>query len=311
MKNNAWECHFWRLQVFIFFFGFIYLLSFQALCQNGPDLFSINIEGKGKRISLVEESLKQLTDRKEYDSQPNFINEFQMVFSAADENGNHDIIVYNFNNKKFTNLSKTSDRGEFSPGITDCGQYISAVVMEEDGTQKLWLYPTNFEPAELLYDDIEPVGYYDWYDSKAAMFILGTPNKLIYANGRNDLKTIDTNIGRAIKTRPQSHQIGYLSNSNALENENGKSLPFMIYDFKAENKRSYFHGLAGSQDFIWLDKSIILMARKNEIFFRNIKNSEWISLGTIPSETHEGITRMAFSKDLQVLVFAMNRKDNE
>ncbi len=250
-------------------------------------------------------SVKQLTDRKEYDSQPSFINEYQMVFSAADDKGNHDIIVYNFENKKFTNLSKTGDRGEFSPTITDCGQYISAVVMEEDGTQKLWLYPTNYEPAELLYDDIEPVGYYDWYDNKGAMFILGDPNKLVYANGRDDIWTIDSNIGRSIKTRPKTSQIGYLSVTNSNENE---ALGFMLYDIDSRKKTQNFFALPGSQDFIWLDKNTILMARQNELFLRDIRNKNWVSLGAISSESHESITRLAYSPDLEVLVFAMNRK---
>jgi len=308
MKNIIWRA----TKVLSNSFSIIILLSLlfsaPAFSQNGPDLFSVSTTGKGKKLTLDLTSLDQLTDRKEYDSQPNFINEYQMVFSAADDTGNHDIIVYNFESKKFTNLSKTADRGEFSPTITDCGQYISAVVLEEDGTQKLWLYPTNFEPAVLLYDDIEPVGYYDWYDNKAAMFILGEPNQLIYANGRDDIWTLDSKIGRSIKTRPKSSEIGYLSISNSRENDKGQALGFILYDLDKKEKTQSFHGLPGSQDFIWLDKNTILMARDDEIFFRNIKKEDWISLGTISSATHENITRMAYSPDLELLVFAMNRK---
>ncbi|MDN3204467.1 hypothetical protein [Algoriphagus sediminis] len=284
------------------------LFSTSAFSQSGPDLFSISTTGKGKNLALDLPSLDQLTDRREYDSQPNFINEYQMVFSAADDTGNHDIIVYNFESKKFTNLSKTADRGEFSPTITDCGQYISAVVLEEDGTQKLWLYPTNFEPAELLYDDIEPVGYYDWYNNKAAMFLLGEPNQLVYANGRDDIWTLDSNIGRSIKTRPMSSEIGYLSVNNSREDKEGQALGFMLYDLEKREMTQSFHGLPGSQDFIWLDKNTILMALDNEIFLRNIKKEDWISLGTISSATHQNITRMAYSPDLELLIFAMNRK---
>ena len=185
--------------------------SFPVLAQVGTDLWVIPTSGKGGKLELLTETAHTLTDRPEYDNQPSFINEYQLVFSAADENGNHDIIVYNFESDKFTNLSKTSDRSEFSPSITDCGMYIAAVVMEEDEKQRIWLYPTSFEPAELLYDDIEPVGYYDWYDNKAAMFVLGEPNKLIYARGRNDLIEIDSAVERSIKKRPKTSEITYLS----------------------------------------------------------------------------------------------------
>ncbi len=276
--------------------------------QSGPDLFSIPTNGKGSSFSLSPEGVIQITDRKEYDSQPNFINEYQMVFSAADEKGNHDIIAYNFETKKFTNLSKTSDRGEFSPTITDCGQYISAVVMEEDQRQRIWLYPTNFEPAELLYDDIEPVGYYDWYDNKGAMFILGDPNKLVYANGRDDIWTLDTNVARGIKKRPKSAQITYLSQSDKNQTDGMDAFGLRTYDLKTKEKTEHGYGLPGSQDLIWIDKNHLVMARDSQIFLRNLKKDDWTLLATIPVETHHNITRLAYSADLNLLVFAMDRK---
>ena len=210
--------------------------------------------------------------------------------------------MYNFDSEKFTNLSKTSDRSEFSPRITDCGMYISAVVMEEDKKQRIWLYPTNFEPAELLYDDINPVGYYDWYDNKAAMFVLGEPNKLIYANGRDDLIEIDSAIGRAIQKRPNTSEITYLS-IDSSEN------PGIIksYDIESGKRQVYLEGLKGAQDFIWADKKHLLMASDNEIFIRKYNSPEWKSLGKIETTTHQNITRMAYSEDLDILVVAMDR----
>ena len=274
-----------------------------AISQTGTDLWLIETTGKGGNLKINTETAKTLTDRPEYDNQPSFINEYQLVFSAADELGNHDIIVYNFESDKFTNLSKTSDRSEFSPSITDCGMYIASVVMEADKKQRIWLYPTSFEPAELLYDDIEPVGYYDWYDNKAAMFVLGDPNKLIYARGRNDLIEIDSAIARSIQKRPKTSEITYLT--QASEGQAGK---LKSYNIENGEREVYHEGLLDSQDFIWLDKNYLLMAKGNEIFIRKYKDPTWESLGVINSATHENITRMAYSEDLNVLVVAMNRK---
>jgi hypothetical protein len=279
------------------------ICGFAALAQGGTDLWIINTSGKGGNLNLLTETARTLTDRPEYDNQPNFINESQLVFSAADENGNHDIIVYNFESDKFTNFSKTSDRSEFSPSITDCGMYIAALVMEEDKKQRIWLYPTSFEPAELLYDDIEPVGYYDWYDNKAAMFVLGNPNKLIYARGRNDILEIDSAIERSVKKRPKTSEITYMTASSE-----GQAGIIKSYDIENGNREVYLAGVLGSKDFIWLDKNHLLMASGNEIFIRKYTSSEWKSLGGVNSATHENITRMAYSEDLNVLVVAMNRK---
>jgi hypothetical protein len=50
------------------------------------------------------------------------------------------------------------------------------------------------------------------------------------------------------------------------------------------------------------------MAKENEIFIKNAKDSNWLSLGKIESSTHQNITRMAYSPELNKLVFVMNRK---
>lgn len=285
-----------------------FFLSVAAIPQTGFDLWVVETSGKAGKLEILPETAYALTDRPEYDNQPNFINEYQLVFSAADENGNHDIIVYNFNSKKFTNLTKTPDVSEFSPGLTDCGLYVSAVVMEADKKQRLWLYPTNFGEPELLYDDIEPVGYYDWYDNKAAMFILGEPNKLIYARGKNDLLEIDTNIARSVKTRPKTAEITYLSQEDKIKIGELDALTLKSYDLISGESNDLGSGIEGSQDFIWLDKNHLIMARGNSIYRRKISEKNWELIGTINSDTHQNITRMAYSQDLNVLVLAMERK---
>lgn len=283
-------------------------LALPALSQTSFDLWVVETSGKGGNLKLLPETAKALTDRPEYDNQPSFINEYQLVFSAADENGNHDIIVYNFKSKKFTNLTKTPDVSEFSPSLTDCGLYVSAVVMEADKKQRIWLYPTNFGEPELLYDDIEPVGYYDWYDNKAAMFILGEPNKLIYARGKNDLLEIDTNISRSVKTRPKTAEITYLSMIDKVKIGEMEALTLKSYDLVSQEFTDLGSGIEGSQDFIWLDKNFLIMARGNSFYRRKFSEKNWEIIGTINSDTHQNITRMAYSQDLNVLVVAMERK---
>lgn len=285
-----------------------FFLTLPALSQTGFDLWVIETSGKGGRLKLLPETAKTLTDRPEYDNQPSFINEYQLVFSAADEKGNHDIIVYNFNSGKFTNLTKTPDVSEFSPSLTDCGLYVSAVVMEADKKQRIWLYPINFGEPELLYDDIEPVGYYDWYDNKAAMFILGEPNKLIYANGKNDLLEIDTNIARSVKNRPKTSEITYLSQTDKIKIGEKEAFLLKSYDLVTQEYDEMGFGIEGSQDFIWLDKNYLIMARENSVYRRKYSDKNWEIIGTIISETHQNITRMAYSPDLNVLVVAMERK---
>lgn len=289
--------------------SFLLFFQFQmAQAQGGFDLWVLDTQGKGKKLKILPETAKPLTNRPEYDNQPNFINDAELVFSAADEKGNHDIILYSFRTGNFTNLSRTADRSEFSPTLTDCGQYVSAVVMEPDSTQRLWLYPISLEAPELLYDDIAPVGYYDWYDNKAAMFILGQPNRLVYAIGKGNLLEIDDNIGRSIKRRPKSSQISYLSMKSPKETLAGVELHFRTFDIESKKSQVLGFGLAGSLDFIWLDHNYLLMAQGNGIYRKKSTDSDWEFLGKIESDSHQNITRMAYSPELNKLVVVMNRK---
>jgi hypothetical protein len=293
----------------ILFLSIIYSISsLSGYSQQSFDLVVVETTGKGGSLKVLPQTNYLLTDRPEYDNQPNFINEYQLVFSAADQKGNHDIIVYNFNSKKFTNLTKTPDVNEFSPGLTDCGLYVSAVVMEQDKKQRLWLYPINFGEPELLYNDIEPVGYYDWYDNKAAMFVLGSPNKLVYARGKNDLLEIDSNIARSVKNRPKTGQITYLSNQEKIKIDDLEALQLKSFDLVTSTAENLGYGLEGSQDFIWLNKNYLLMARGNSIYRRKTSEKTWELVVTIPIQTHQNISRMAYSADLNLLVLTMERK---
>jgi hypothetical protein len=288
---------------------FLLLLSLQRLhAQTATDLWVIDTEGKGGKIKLLLPTAKPLTNRPEYDNQPNFINDSELVFSAADQNGNNDIILYSFRTGKFTNFSKTPDRSEFSPTITDCKQYISAVVVEPEGQQRLWLYPIIGEAPELLYDDIAPVGYYDWFDNKAAMFVLGEPNKLVYARGKGNIQEIAKNIGRSVKTRPSTAEITFLDRNEIETTEAGARVAIKTFNLETNTYQSLGFTLPGSQDFIWLDKNHLLLAKGNELFIKKLKDLDWHSLGKIETSTHQNISRMAYSPELNKLIVVMNRK---
>ncbi len=293
----------------IYFTLFICLLiqHTKGLAQASTDLWVMDTEGKGGKIKLLPATAKPLTNRPEYDNQPSFINDSELIFSAADEKGNNDLILYSFRTNKFTNLTQTPDRSEFSPSMTECGSYFSAIVVEPDGTQRLWLYPIAGEAPELLYEDIFPVGYYDWYDGKAVLFVLGEPNSLVYVRGKGMVDTLDTDIGRTVKKRPKTPEISYLDRKNMRDTSGEKSFGIATVNLKTGEKKNYGFAIPGSQDFIWIDKHHLLMAKGNEVFTKHIQESDWHSLGKVESSTHQGITRLAYSPDLNKLILVINR----
>lgn len=277
------------------------------LAQVNTDLIALDINVSASKAIVYTMTAKAITNREAYDNQPNFINKKQLAFSAADDKGNHDIIIYNFESEKFTNLTKTTNTSEFSPSLTDCGLYVSAVTVEEDGKQRLWLYPTNFGEPELLYDDIQPVGYYDWYNNKAAMFVLGNPNTLVYPYSKSEVVTIDRNVGRSIKRKPKSSIITYIDKNNPLEKEDGLIYPILGFDIEKRTHHKYGYTLPGKEDFIWLNQNLIMMGSGNQLYFKKANEDEWTLAGKVGISGYSDISRMAYSRKLKKLVVVMNR----
>ena len=295
-----------RIIYFTFFLGMLFQCSLLR-AQVSTDLWVVDTEGKGGQLKLLPNTAKSLTNRPEYDNQPSFINDSELIFSAADDKENHDLILYSFRTNRFTNLTKTSDRSEYSPSLTECGSYFSAIVVEPDGKQRLWLYPVTGDAPELLYEDIFPVGYYDWNDGKAALFVLGEPNSLVYVRGKGMVDTLDTNIGRTVRKRPNTSEISYLDRKKFLDTDQGKTFGIASFNLNTGARKDYGYTVTGSQDFIWIDKNHLLMAKGNEVFTKHIQEKNWESLGKIESSSHQGITRMAYSPDLNKLILVLNR----
>ena len=287
----------------------ISLFNLTSFAQNSSDIISIDVKKSGGKLELIPESETKITDRKGYDNQPSFINDKQLAFSSADEKGNFDIIIYNFETGKFTNLTKTPNQNEYSPRITDCGLYVSTVIVEEGGLQRLWLYPTNFGEPELLYDDILPVGYYDWYDNKAAMFVLGQPNSLVYPYSKSDVMTISQNIGRSVLRRPKTSLISYIDKNSINDKLGLKSYSIKGFDLKKKEIITLGSTKGLVEDFIWLDKNHLLSSEGNSLFIRHYKKDKWYKIGEINLSNHQKISRLAYTPKLKKIVVVMDRID--
>jgi Tol biopolymer transport system component len=287
-----------------------FLCSNLLLAQNSFDLISVDASSILRKFSIKPTTAVNITDRPGYDNQPKFLNDKQLVFSSQADNGYNDLIIYNFETGKFNNITRTETRSEFSPNITDCGQYISAVTVEEDSVQRLWLYPINMGEPEVLYDDIFPVGYYDWHDNKAAMFILGQPhNKLVYPYSREEVITIAQNVGRTVRKRPGTDEIAFINKNNNIVVDGKPAFEIVGFDLESRTSKVLGLTLPHSEDFIWINKNQLLMAHGEKIFMKDIRNSAgWKEIATIELPGLKNISRMALSPKSKKLVLVMERQ---
>lgn len=288
---------------------FIFPVFFSVQAQGSFDLITLETKKFLGNFKVIPGSAHHITDNPGYDNQPKFINNDQVVFSSQSDSSKNDIIMYNFDTGQFTNLTRTPDKSEFSPSLTDCGLYVSAVTIEADSMQRLWLYPVNMGEPELLYDDIMPVAYYDWYDNIAAMHLLGTPNELVYPFSKEEVVTIDQNVGRSINRRPKTSEITFLDAGSNVVVDGRKAFEIVSFDIKKRTSSKLGVALGGSQDFIWIDKNQMLMARDKDIYLRNVKKSVlWEKIATVSMPGYKEISRLALSPKADKLILVMEKE---
>lgn len=296
---------------YLLFLG-IFLASFQQLSgQDSYDLIMLETKTGPMGLHVVAESAQSITNRNGYDNQPYFINNEQLVFTSKAKNGSSDIIMYNFSNKKFTNMTRTPEFSEYSPALTDCGQYISAVRVEADGKQRLWLYPLNMGEPELLYDDIMPVGFYGWIENTAALYVLGEPNRLIFPYGKKDLQPIAYEVGRSIQARPKTRTIAFIDQSKPTSTPTGTTYTLKAYDTQKRMLITLGETLEGSEDFIWLDKNRVMMAKGKDLYMNQLNRERgWEKFASVSLPGYGNITRLALSPKKDKLVLVMERLVN-
>jgi hypothetical protein len=111
---------------------------------------------------------------------------------------------------------------------------------------------------------------------------------------------------KCVEVERQNEQI----KAEKIKIEDKEAQALKSFDLETSKSENLGYGLEGSQDFIWLDKNYLLMARGNSIYRRKTSEKTWELVATIPIQTHQNISRMAYSADLNLLVLTMERKQS-
>ncbi|WP_156810238.1 hypothetical protein [Nitritalea halalkaliphila] len=225
-----------------------FLMGFCALAQE--NIYTLPLKSSGKKVRIALEEQRQLTSRASKDSEPLFINKTQIVFSAEDESGQADLILYSLDKNKFTNISMTKDRQEALPKMTDCGFYVSSLTQDEEGLQRLYLYPTNLAEPELLYDDLHPLLDYCWYDNHAVLSLGGEQPRTLYARSRENPILLATKALSHLAYRPKSTHISYLEGDQLFVLEIVENAIPALYTRMPE----------GTTAYRWLSPKLLLAA---------------------------------------------------
>jgi len=250
------------------------------------------IKNKGQ-LSLANPQL--IADSPGYDNQPSFSEDSQSVFFTRIEAGNADIWQWSKNDKKASKLISTP-LSEYSPTQLPFEQdSISMVVVEKDGTQRLWKYNEK-RGFSKIFESIEPVGYHVWSGKNIAMFVLGEPHQLqVTQLGQESANIVDSNIGRCLQKVPGKELVSY----TVFED---KSQRLKLYNF--DTGKSKIMGLLPgiTQDYVWYDANTLISSNDGTIMSSDTDNAfKWKTLTNSSKFKLSSISRLALSKDKKKL----------
>lgn len=246
--------------------------------------------------------VKKVNNNSGYQNQPAFSSDGRFLYWTSEQkNGDAsqmDIASLELSTGK-TGLYRATTLSEFSPTVLPDAA-LSAVVVEADGTQRLWRIPAQGE-AKALFAEPKDVGYHAWGpQGDLLLFILGkdeADHQIAYRSSTGELKTLAKNIGRALAWRPGSQQ-GYFTEKQ------GDRLSLSWFDTGSNTLKSKQLLLPqAGQDLRWLNTNTLLVSAGSSIYSWQPGANSWQLWLDLSKSCNGSVSRFSISPDQQKLAF--------
>lgn len=279
----------------------IFLLTFLSLTgfaqkNNEVFLFDVSIE---EDFVMISNSIN-ISDNPGYDSQPNFIDNNNLVFSSTNKDKT-DIAIYNIKKKTKSWVQETKS-SEFSPTKIKDEDAISLIRQGLDNTQKLYKYSLKDSTKTPLVTDLI-VGYHTWIDKETVALAILENNGLslnIYNTVTKENKTVATNIGRSLHKIPKSNLISYIDKSESQWKINS-------YDPATKASKFILNVLDNSEDVFWSSKGILVTGVDNKFYKFDPKiDEDWVKIGTLANKSLTNITRISINNDTSKIAIVVD-----
>ncbi|MCT6698517.1 TolB family protein [Rheinheimera sp. 4Y26] len=203
-----------------------------------------------------------------------------------------------------TGLYRATALSEFSPTALPDGA-LSAVVVEADGTQRLWRIPAQGE-AKALFLEPSGVGYHAWGPAgDLLLFILGkdeADHQIAYRSSQGELTTLAKNIGRALAWRPGSKE-GYFTEKQ------GDQLALSWFDAGSKTLKSKQLLLPETgQDLRWFNTNTLLVSAGSNIYSWQPGANSWQVWLDLSKSCNGSVSRFSISPNQQQLAFVCQPK---
>jgi dipeptidyl aminopeptidase/acylaminoacyl peptidase len=233
-----------------------------------------------------------ITSRAGYDNQPSFTPDGRAIlFTSVREDAQADIYRYDVAAKTVTRVTNTPE-SEYSATVMPSGRRFSVIRVERDSTQRLWSFALDGTDPRLVLEAIKPVGYHAWLDDNhLALFVLGSPNALVYAT-MNPPKydTLTRRIGRSLSKLPTGPGFSFTQLVDSAQRVRSMTGP-------GATPRDLVSLPRGSQDLAWLPDGTLLVGSGSKMFSWQSGAIALADAGDLSSSGLRDITRLAVSPD--------------
>jgi hypothetical protein len=265
----------------------------------GTDIYLFDFDIKSNNILS---NGKNITKREGYDNQPYFSHDSNSIVYSSILDKQSDIYKYDLKSSQISQLTNTSDVSEYSPIFTPNSNDMSVVMVEKDGSQRLWKYSPD-GVSKLVIEDIAPVGYYSWVNENiVSMFVLGEHNTLhIMDKLTGQHNVVKADIGRSIHKIPNKNAISFVHKINKKT--------FVIKSLSIDNlkEEDIITTLNGSEDYVWTPDGKILMGNKSDLFIFDPKiDKTWKKIVNLKNLGITDILRLAISPDGKKIALVSN-----
>jgi hypothetical protein len=276
--------------------------SIQAQKIDAHQILLFDLEGDGNALSITDPKLLTGFNLNGYNNQPCFFSEQELWLTSqsSSDTTQTEIVALDLAQKRKTAVTRTQ-LSEYSPTPIPNGKDWSAIVVEADGTQRLWAFPrSGGGTGRVVLPDIKGVGYHVWMsETDLALFIVGEPHTLVYTNTKNQRrKQLASNIGRCLLKHPTNGKLYFVVKPT------DQTWFIKTYDPITDKQEIICQTLPKSEDFALLPNGDILMAQDHKLYLRAPET--WVQIADLSDLGVVKITRLAVRDGKIALVFTSN-----
>jgi len=265
-----------------------FLFTLFSFSQPDTEVFLFDLNQDDGKFKLS--NFKNISNNEGYDNQPSFLDGNTILY-AATRNGQTDIEKYSVSSGVKEWICET-EGSEYSPLKIPNQEFVSAIRLDQDGTQVLRKYNLKNSVHEVLIDKIV-IGYHVWFNKNILVSAVLEDNGLSLFSSHikeGQHYRLQKKIGRSLHNIPNSKLVSYISK------EKDSVWEIKSVDPISGATKFIVNTPPGIEDMCWLADGTIVMAKNGMLYgFNSKKDKDWRPLISVTDYGIRNITRLAVS----------------